>query len=91
MTKLAIVVMTTLFSTAAMANEFDFLKNTQVRLQTASHNWDIDVACRRDIKQDTQVIVRTPPKEIRLDGRITIEQSKKRQSCRVRQLVVKLN
>ena len=91
MTKLAIVVMTTLFSTAAMANEFDFLKNTQVRLKTASHNWDIDVACRRDIKQDTQVIVRTPPKEIRLDGRITIEQSKKRQSCRVRQLVVKLN
>jgi len=89
MTKLAFVVMTILFSTAAMAKDFE--KNTQVRLQTASHNWDIDVACRKDIKQDTQVIVKTPPKEIRLDGRITIEQSKRKQSCRVRQLVVILN
>ena len=91
MTKLTFVVMTILFSTAAMANDFDFRKNTQVKLQTASHNWDIDVACRKDIREDTRVIVRTTPKEIRLDGRITIEQSKKRQSCRVRQLVVKLN
>lgn len=90
MKQLAFVVMTILFSTAAMANDFNFNKHTQVRIQTESHNWNLDVRCRKDIKEDTRIIVRTPPKEIRLDGRITIEQSKKRQACRVRQLAVVL-
>ena len=88
MTKLAIVVMTTLLSTSAFAQDNHFDK---VQLQTASHTWELDVKCRTDLQPNERVKVKTHPTQIRLDGRITIEQKKKRQSCRVRQLVAKLN
>jgi len=86
MTKLAIVVMTTLLSVSAFAQDTTRLES--VRLKTETHKWELGVQCRTNLKSDTRVIVKTPPKEIRLDGRITIEQKKKRQSCRVRQLAV---
>lgn len=87
MTKLALVATTILLSTSAFAqdNHLD-----TVQLRTASHTWELDVKCRKNLKPDTRVIVKTHPNKIRLDGRITVEQKKKRQSCRVRQLVVKL-
>lgn len=88
MTKLAIVVMTTLLSTSVFAQDNQL---AQVQLRTETHNWALDVKCRKNLHQDTEVKVKTHPRDIRLDGRITIEQKKKRQSCRVRQLVVKLN
>lgn len=88
MTKLTIVVMTTLLSTSAFAQDNHLDK---VQLQTASHTWELDVKCRTDLQPNERVKVKTHPTQIRLDGRITIEQKKKRQSCRVRQLVAKLN
>ena len=87
MTKLAIVVMTTLLSTSAFAQDIQLEK---VRLKTETHNWALDVKCRKNLHQDTEVKVKTHPRDIRLNGRITIEQEKKRQSCRVRQLAVVL-
>ena len=90
MTKLAIVVMTTLFATSAFAHHGGSHLE-QVRLKTETHKWELDVQCRNNLKQDTEVKIRTHPRDIRLDGSITVEQNKKRQSCRVRQLVVKLN
>lgn len=88
MTKLAIVVMTTLLSTSVFAQDIQ-LEN--VRLKTETHKWALDVECRTNLHQDTEVKVKTHPRDIRLDGRITIEQKKKRQSCRVRQLAVVLH
>lgn len=88
MTKLTIVVMTILLSTSAFAQDNHLDK---VQLQTASHTWELDVKCRTDLQPNEIVKVKTHPTQIRLDGRITIEQKKKRQSCRVRQLVAKLN
>lgn len=90
MTKLSIVVMTILLSTSAFAHHGgSHFKNVQ--LSTASHDWEIDVQCRKEIDPNTRVKVKSHPKQIRLDGRITIQQNKKKQECRVRQLVVKLN
>ena len=88
MTKTILVVMTMLLSTSAFAQDNHLDK---VQLQTASHTWELDVKCRTDLQPNERVKVKTHPKQIRLDGRITIEQKKKRQSCRVRQLVAKLN
>ena len=88
MTKLAIVVMTISISTSAFAQDNHLDK---VQLQTASHTWELDVKCRTDLQPNERVKVKTHPNRIRLDGRITIEQKKKRQQCRVRQLVAKLN
>ena len=88
MTKTILVVMTMLLSTSAFAQDNHLNK---VQLQTASHKWEIDVKCRTDLQPNERVKVKTHPKQIRLDGRITIEQKKKRQSCRVRQLVAKIN
>ena len=88
MTKLAIVVMTIILSASAFAQDNHLDK---VQLQTASHKWEIDVKCQTDLQPNERVKVKTHPTQIRLDGRITIEQKKKRQSCRVRQLVAKLN
>lgn len=90
MTKLAIVVMTTLLSTSAFAHHGGSHLD-KVQLQTASHTWELDVKCRTELQPNERVKVKTHPTQIRLDGRITIEQKKKRQSCRVRQLVAKLN
>ena len=86
MTKLAIVVMTILLSTSAFAQDTPQLES--VRLKTETHKWELGVQCRKNLKPDTRVIVKTHPKEIRLDGRITIQQEKKRQACRVRELAV---
>jgi hypothetical protein len=88
MTKTILVVMTMLLSTSAYAQDNHLDK---VQLQTASHKWEIDVKCQTDLQPNERVKVKTHPTQIRLDGRITIEQKKKRQSCRVRQLVAKLN
>ena len=88
MTKLAIVVMTISISTSAFAQDNHLDK---VQLQTASHTWELDVKCRTDLQPNERVKVKTHPNRIRLDGHITIEQKKKRQQCRVRQLVAKLN
>jgi len=88
MTKLAIVVMTTLLSTSAFAHHGGSHLLENVRLKTETHKWALDVECRKNLHQDTEVKVKTHPRDIRLDGRITIEQKKKRQSCRVRQLAV---
>ena len=88
MTKTILVVMTIILSTSAYAQDNHLDK---VQLQTASHKWEIDVKCQTDLQPNERVKVKTHPTQIRLDGRITIEQKKKRQSCRVRQLVAKLN
>ena len=88
MTKTILVVMTMLLSASAYAQDNHLDK---VQLQTASHKWEIDVKCQTDLQPNERVKVKTHPTQIRLDGRITIEQKKKRQSRRVRQLVAKLN
>ena len=85
MTKTILVVMTMLLSASAYAQDNHLDK---VQLQTASHTWELDVKCRTDLQPNERVKVKTHPTQIRLDGRITIEQKKKRQSCRVRQLAV---
>ena len=90
MTKTILVAMTMLLSTSAFAHHGGSHLE-QVQLRTETHNWALDVKCRKNLHQDTEVKVKTHPRDIRLDGRITIEQKKKRQSCRVRQLVVKFN
>lgn len=91
MKKLALVVMTILISTSAFAHHGGSHLLENVRLQTESHNWELDIQCKKNLHPNTVVQVKTRPKQIRLDGRVIIQQDKKTQSCRVRQLVVKLN
>lgn len=90
MSKLALAVMAIFISTSAFAHHSGSHQLETVRLKTESHNWELDVDCRKNLQPDTKVIVKTHPYQIRLDGKIVVEQKKKRQSCRVRQLVVKL-
>ena len=58
MTKLAIVVMTTLLSTSAFAQDIQLEK---VRLKTETHNWALDVKCRKNLHQDTDCLLYTSP------------------------------
>jgi hypothetical protein len=83
-----LTMMTTLLVTIPLTRADDELQN--IYLETKTHTWELDVQCRKDLHPDTKVEVKTHPNDIHINGRVTVQQEKKRQACRVLQLAVVL-
>jgi len=91
MTKLAIVVMTILFTHAATADDFQIkVKEDQqiIKIQDDQYNWAIDVDCNSKLKTDEQANVQVSKRRIQIGNTIKIKQGNKENRCRVKQLAV---
>ena len=87
--QLVLITVPMLFTSAVMAEETKELDLKRLHIQTEDYSWKVDVHCRHEISNDSEVIIRTQPKNINIDRRIIVQEKEgKRQACRVKQFAV---
>lgn len=91
MTKLAIVVMTILLSTAAMADDFR-IKITEdqqlIQVKDDLHQWTMDVDCNKDLDLKENATLDVSKKRIHIGQTVKVKQGKTTQKCRIKQLAI---
>lgn len=91
MTKLAIVVMTILLSTAAMADEFKIkLKEDQqiIQIRDDQYQWMLDVDCNRRLKETEKTNVAVNKRRVTIGKTIKVKQGNKESTCEIKQLAI---
>mgnify|MGYP004140979395 CR=1 FL=1 len=91
MTKLALVVMTMLFTGTAMADEFQLtIKEDQqiIQIHDNDYKWLIDVDCKSQLKENEKTDITVSKRRVQVGKTITVKQGRKEQNCRVNQLAV---
>lgn len=87
--QLVLVTASMLFTSTVMADDQNELDLKRLHIQTEEYSWKVDVHCRHEIPNDSEVIIRTQPKNINVDRRIIVQEKEgKRQACRVKQFAV---
>lgn len=91
MTKIALVVMTILSTSAALADDFQVkIKEDQqlIQVRDDQHQWTIDVDCREDLRPDESARLSIIKRRVQVGQTIKVKQGKDSQRCKVNQLAV---
>ena len=91
MTKLALVVMTMLISTAAIADDFQVkIKDDQQLIQVKDdrYKWTIDVDCHKDLDVKEEASLEVSKKRVHIGQTVKVKQGRKTQNCKIKQLAI---
>lgn len=91
MTKLALVAMTMLFSTVAIADEFKIkFKDDQqiIQIRDDQYQWMLDVDCNRRLKETEETDISVSKKRVTIGKKIKVKQGKKESTCEIKQLAI---